>query len=157
MKNKRSVKWIIGSTSGTKNRMAVSSYVPFLLEFLMDYDPWKEIFAWEILPLSGYHSIDGDTLVHVWFASNIKPTSTGVWLYTVGGRSSIYKSRNVYYTSYGELSERRLQVMGIPPWKIFNIPMAMPGNVTEKQIRDTVERLINVYSYLFNLLELNAL
>ena len=157
MKNKRSVKWIIGSTSGTKNRMAVSSYVPFLLEFLMDYDPWKEIFAWEILPLSGFHSIDDDTLVHVWFAANIKPTSTGAWLYTLGSKGSIYKSRNVYYTSYGELSERRLQVMGIPPWKIFNIPMAMPGNITEKQIRDTVERLINVYSYLFNLLELNAL
>ncbi len=157
MRNKRNVKWIIGSISGTKSRLAISSYVPFLLEFLMDYDPWKEIFAWEILPLSASHNIDDDTLVHVWFTSKVKPTQKGIWLYTVGGRYSVYKARNVYYTAYGDLSERRLRILGIPPWKIFNVPLATVGNISDEHIRNTVDILINVYSYLFNLLELNAL
>ncbi|GEM_PF-2494861 len=157
MRNKRNIKWIIGRTSRAKSRLDISAYVPFLLEFLMDYDPWKEIFAWEILPLSGSHNIDDDTLVHVWFASNVKPTHKGVWLYTVWGRYSVYKLQNVYYTSYGDLSERRLRILGIPPWKIFTVPLGVAGNIQDDHIRNTVDILINVYSYLFNLLELNAL
>ncbi|NOZ93015.1 hypothetical protein GM182_04145 [bacterium 3DAC] len=156
MNHKRPIKWIIGNTTKAAGRLSnIGQSISFLFEEMGKYKPWEEIFAWELISQGETIHSDRITLVHVWFAEKRPEGDNIIWIYTPGRKVSVYK--NAFYTASGEHSYTRLRLLGIEPWRIFYVPLSFHSSGAEEDFVQTLEILINVYSYLFTLKEVNAI
>jgi len=154
--HRRPIKWIIGDTTRVGSRLSnIGQSISFLFEEMGQYKPWEEIFTWELITKQETILDNRITLVHVWFTDRKPEGENIIWIYTPGRHIPVYK--NVFYTASGENSYTRLRLMGIEPWRIFNVPLAFHSSGDRADRIHTLEVLINVYSYLFTLKEVNAI